>query len=179
MTYDPLVNPVFRCYQTAADPKASCHKLKVVVSELDEAVLDVIKKQAEVILNTTDLSDLRKIGGCTQRIADCGKQIKLLVEQRQKYYEQFVTGEIDRQTHQNLKADCSAQIDRLNNQLAMYRQLQHDSQANQKTAAHAKTVLSKTATPQEIVDLLIDKIHVFPNNHLEITWKVAGFAAGL
>ena len=75
MTYDPIANPVFRCYQTAADTFAPCHKLKVVVSELDEAVLDIIRKQAEVILATADLSDLRKTSGNVQHIADCEKRL--------------------------------------------------------------------------------------------------------
>jgi len=179
MSYDPISNPVFRCYQTAADPSAPCHKLKVVVAEMDEAVLDIIRKQAEVILNTADLTDLRKTSGNIQQIADCEKRLKALVEQRQHYYEQFITGEIDRQAHQSLKADCSAQIDMVNTQLANYRQSQFDSQANQRTANYAKTALNKTATEQEIVDMLIDKIHVFPNFHIEIAWRVSGFATGM
>ena len=55
MSYDSIANPVFRCYHTAADPSAPCHKLKVIVSELDAAVLDIIRKQAEVILNSMDI----------------------------------------------------------------------------------------------------------------------------
>ena len=177
MTYDPLSNPVFRCYQAAADPTAPCHKSKVEAEELDAAVLDIVREQAEVILNTTDFTDLRKTSGNVQQIAECEKRIKTLVEQRQSYYEQFITGEIDRSTHQSLKADCTAQIERLNSQLAAYRQSTHDSQTRQRTATFAKTVLSDTTTEQEIVDMLIEKIHVFPNYHIEITWKVSGFAA--
>ena len=157
---------------------APCHKLKVVASELDRAVLDIIKRQAEVILNTTDLSDLHKTSGNAQQIADYEKRIKALVEQRQSFYEQFITGEIDRQTHQSLKADCSEQIERLNKQLSVCKQSMYDNQASQKTASTAKSVLSDTITEQEIVDMLIDKIHVFPNDHIEITWLVSGFAAG-
>jgi len=177
--YDPISNPVFRCHQTLANPSAPCHKSKVVVAELDGAVLDIIRKQAEVIVNTSDISDLRNTSGNAQQIADCEKRLKALIEQRQGFYEQFITGEIDRQAHQALKTDCSAQIDRLNAQLANYKQSQYDSQTNQRTANYAKTALSKTATEQEIVDLLIEKIHVFPNFHLEITWKVSGFAVGI
>ena len=176
MTYDPVSNPVFRCYQTTADPTAPCHKLKVAVSELDEAALDIIRKQAEVILTSMDLSDFCKTSGNARLITDCEKRLKILIEQRQAYYEQFITGEIDRQTHQMLKTDCSAQIERLNSQLAMYRQPTYDTHAKQKTASYAKTALSQSTTEHEIVEMLIDKIHVFPNDHIEITWKVAGFS---
>jgi len=95
MSYDPVANPVFRCYQTAADPSAPCHKLKVVASELDEAVLDIIRKQCEIILNTSDLHSIRKKNGSTLTIADFESRMKTAVEQHQRYYEQFVTGEID------------------------------------------------------------------------------------
>jgi len=176
MWYDPLSSPLFRCYKTAADPSALCHKLKVEVSELDGLVLDIVRKQAEVIINTADLTDLRKTSGNVGQIADCEKRVKSLVKQRQQYYEQFITGEIDRSTHQSLKADCTAQIERLNSQLAAYRQSAYGSQASPRIATHAKTVLNKSTTEQEIVDMLIEKIHLFPNYHLEITWKVSGFA---
>ena len=131
LVYDAVSDPVFRCYQAAANPSAPCHKMKVVVRELDEAVIDIIMKQAEVILNTSEMPNIRKTTGSAQQIAECESQIKSLVELRQTYYEQFVTQEINRETHKTLRADCA------------------------------------------------DKIHVFPGNHLEIAWKVAGFAAGI
>jgi DNA invertase Pin-like site-specific DNA recombinase len=179
LVYDPIFNPVFRCYQTAADPSAPCNKMKVLVSELDEAVLDIVRKQAEVILNTTELTGLRKPSGNVKQIAEFERQLKSLVEQRQTHYEQFVNQEIDREAHQSLRADLAARIERLNTQLAAIRQSEYDSQAHQKTALHAKAVLGESMTQKEIVDLLIDKIHVFPDDRLEITWKVAGFAVGM
>jgi len=179
MSYDPVTFPVFRCYQTASDPSAPCHKMKVVVGELDEVVLNIIRKQAEVILNTDDLQNLHKADNNAQQIAECDSRIKNLVMQRQKYYEQFVTGEIDRKTHQSLKTDCSTQVERLNSHLAALRQSEHDSRDKMKTAAHAKAVLSESIAEKQIVDMLIESIHVFPDDRLEIKWKVARFAAGL
>jgi len=37
----------------------------------------------------------------------------------------------------------------------------------------------KTATPSDIVNALIEKVFVFPNNHIEIRWKFANFAEAL
>ncbi|MCL1846069.1 MAG: recombinase family protein [Defluviitaleaceae bacterium] len=176
MWYDPIANPVFRCYQTAANPSAMCYKLKVVSAELDEAVMAVIRKQAEVILATDDLTGLRKSDGSAQQIVDYENQMKSLVEQRKLHYEQFITREIDRQTYLSIKADCTARIERLNNQLAAHRQSAQESQSRQRTEAIAKTVLSDTAVEREIVNILIEKIHVFPNSHIEITWKASDFA---
>jgi hypothetical protein len=43
-------------------------------------------------------------------------------------------------------------------------------------AALAKNTLSETATPRDIVNALIDKVLVFPGNHIEIYWKFSNFA---
>ena len=175
--YDAQTDPIYRCHKTAADPGAGCHKMKVNARELDEAVLAIVMKQAEVVLNSTGLAELKIKGADAQIAADFEKQIRECVEQRQQYYEQFVLREIDRDTHQSLKAGCAARIDRLKNQLAVARQTERDKQTAQKTAAIAKHVMSEAATPKEIVDTLIEKVLVFPGNKIEIQWKIADFAA--
>ena len=150
--------------------------MKVNAQELDEAVLAVIQKQAEVVLMSADLSGLKQKGQDAHYIADCEKQIRECVEQRQRYYEQFVLREIDRETHKKLKAECAAQIDRFNNHLAILRQSERDKQAAQKATAVAKRVLDKAATPKEIVDTVVGKVLVFPGNNIEIQWKISDFA---
>jgi hypothetical protein len=122
MSYDPIANPVFRCYQTAANPAATCYKLKVVVAELDEAVMTIIRKQAEVILGDDNLIGLRKSDVTAQQISDYEIQMNSLMEQRKLHYEQFITREIDRQTYLSVKSDCTEQIERLNERLSLYRQ---------------------------------------------------------
>ena len=46
-----------------------------------------------------------------------------------------------------------------------------------KTADHARAVLGESTTPRELVDALVEKVHVFPDNNIEIAWKVVGFSA--
>jgi hypothetical protein len=176
MSYDPLNNPVYHCYHTRANPKADCHKMTVGAAELDEAVLTIIRKQAEAVLNTADLSQLRHKGGNNRHTADIEKQIRECVEQRQRDYERFTLRKVDRETYQKMKDDCSARIAALNNRLAILKQADRDKQSAQKSCALAREVLSESATPREIVKALIEKILVFPNNKIEILWKIADFA---
>jgi hypothetical protein len=175
LCYDALNAPVFRCYHTTANPNADCHKMKVSVRELDDVVLEIIKKQAEIVLNSGNLSKLRHKDTDTQRIADCDKQIRACVEERQRHYEQFITREIDHEMYQSLKTDCAAQMDKLNDQLAVLKQAERDKQVNKKSVALAKEVLKASATPREIVDALIETIRVFPGNRIEIRWKISDF----
>jgi DNA invertase Pin-like site-specific DNA recombinase len=179
MIYGNTTNePMYRCMSTHADPAADCHKMKVATAEVEDTLMSIIKIQAGLILESGDIFRQRKNSGGIQQIAECEKQINALNEQRQGIYEQFVTGDVDRESYRNVKAGYTAQIDRLKNLIAALKQSELDSQARAKTADHAKSALSDTVTPREIVDALIEKVHVFPNDHLEITWKVSGFAAG-
>ena len=166
---------VYRCNHMLSVYDAGCHKMKVNAAELDDAILAIIKKQAEVVLKTTDLSGIRKVSAGARRVDECEKQIYRLVEQIQTCYERFIGQEIDREAYLSLKADCTAQIDRLNNQLAILRQAERDKDAGKKAAAMAKEVLSESASPKDIVNTLVDKIFVSPDDSLEIRWKFASF----
>jgi hypothetical protein len=73
------------------------------------------------------------------------------------------------------KADCNAQFEKVNAQLVLHRVAEQSQQSKQKIAKLTKTALDDTASPKDIVDMLIDKILVFPNDNLEIVWKIKEF----
>lgn len=123
--------PMYRCMKTHADPSADCHKLKVSTAEVEDAVMAIIKKQAEVVLNCADLSGFRKatmknnqLDGSVVQLnsVDIEKQIGLLSKQRQECYERFINLEIDRETFHSLKDDYTKQIDRLTQQHVVFHQ---------------------------------------------------------
>jgi ParB family chromosome partitioning protein len=176
---NPATQRVYRCMKTHADKTAACHKMKVASSEIDNVVMTIIRKQAEVVLGSGDLTGFRKTGAGARSMGDCEKRINQLAEQRQHCYEQFLNGEIERDAFQSLKADYTAQIDRLNNQFSLLKQAERDKEADKKALSAAKGALSEKATPRDVVDALVDKVLVFPGNHVEIHWKFANFAAGL
>ncbi|MCL2853591.1 MAG: recombinase family protein [Defluviitaleaceae bacterium] len=176
LAYDPIADPVFRCHRSAADLSAECHKMKVSARELDESVLAIIRKQAEVVLASNDLSGFHKKTADVQKMEDHEAQIRHLVQQRQMSYEQFINGEIDKDTFDSLKAGYAKQIDILNNQRAIMKQAERDRGAHEKAAKIAKNALSEKATPKDIVNAMIDKILVYPGNHIEIHWKFENFA---
>lgn len=167
------------CPHSRTNATTDCRKINVYAHELEEAVMTIIKKKAELVLESGDLSGLRKIDKGEKRVADCENQIRQCVEQRQNLYEQFIQGEIDRDDFNKLKDDCAAQIDKLNNRLSLYKQSERDKQANKKAVALASEALSETANPQDIVNAFVEKVMVFPNNHLEIHWKFVNFTAGI
>jgi DNA invertase Pin-like site-specific DNA recombinase len=169
-------NRRFCCKVTLADPAADCYKLKVSAAELEDAVMTVIKKQAEVILASDDLSALQKHADNSSKLSEYEKELLSLGEHRQRVYEAYITGGIDRKTYSGTRANITAQIDSLRGLVSSLKQFEHDGSAKKKTIGQAKEVLGGSLSHQEIVDTLIEKIHVFPENHLEITWKLSGFA---
>jgi hypothetical protein len=176
MSYDKLLEPVYRCTHTYVEKDAECHKLKVAAAKLDETILTIIRKQAEVILGSDNLSELRKVGASGKRIADFEKEVAKCVEERQSAYERFVSRELDRESYLALKAKCSERIEQLNNQIAVIKQAERDRQSGEKTAALAKEIIGDKFTPRELVETLIDRVLVFPENKIEIQWKIADFA---
>jgi len=172
---DTTASPQYLCMHTYADPMAACHKMKISASELDEVVLTAIRKQAEIVLNSKDLSECVKVSAGDKTIADIEKIIRDCIEQRQQIYEQFILCEIDKPTYQSQKDLCSERLEKLNKQIARLRQAERSKQAGQKNFDIAKQVLEGAATPREIVETLIDKVHVFPEKRIEIKWKIADF----
>ena len=177
LAYDgSTANTTYRCYHTLAEQSAECHKLKVQAVELDEVVLTIIRKQAEVVLNSGDLTKLRIVGADGKRISDYKKEVQECIERRQHDYERFVLREIERDAYNDIKKDCSERLERLNNQIAILRQAERDKQSGIKAAEIAKHALNEAATPREIVESLVDKVFVFPGKKVEIRWKIADFA---
>jgi hypothetical protein len=175
MNYGASVNPAFRCVYTRADRSAECHKMKFSVRDVDEAVICTIKKQTEIILNSGDISGLRNMSTGEQQITECESQIRQWVIQRQNHYERFVMKKIDRDEYLALKNDCANKIDSLNIRLALLEKSETEKNESLKMTALAKDVLGVSASSKEVIDTLIEKVFVFPDNRLEIQWKFTDF----
>jgi len=168
-------NFVYSCRYTMPNSAASCHRMKISTVELDAIVLCTIKKQAESILNLENLSDLRRAEPNVQHLAECEYQVKQLIGQRQALYEKFIMREIDKEAYEAQRTDYNAQLDRLNARISLHKLAEQKKEAGQKINALAKTALDETTSRQELVNMLVDKVYVLPNNHVEIKWKVSGF----
>ncbi|MDR0223267.1 MAG: recombinase family protein [Oscillospiraceae bacterium] len=145
LKYDNGVGyPLFRCYSTVSDPGADCHRFKTVAKEIDDAVLAVIQKQAEVILTALDLNELSAKGDIKQELAEYEKRIENCNEQRQKLYERFILREITRDEYLALKNECSAEIDRLNKQVAAVKAEARAKEADKSLLKLAKQTVSDT-----------------------------------
>jgi hypothetical protein len=159
------------------DPNAACYKPKIHPASLNETILTLIRKQAEVILNTSSLNELGKVGNYKKRVIVFEKEVNKCIEEQQRIYEQFILHAIERDEFFFLKSDCSERIKTLNTQISAITQNERDRQSGEKTAELARTLLDGELTPRELVQTLIEKVLVFPENQIEIHWKIAVFTA--
>jgi len=176
---NPATECIFRCMKTYADRSAACHKLKVSCAELDKTIMAIIKIQAEVVLGCSDFADFRNVGEDERQVTIIQNHINQLSARRQMCYERFIGNELDRDEFHAAKAELSASIDALASQLAIIKQAQKSRAVNKKAASFAREVANETATPRDIVNALVEKVLVFPDNQVKILWKFADFAVGV
>jgi hypothetical protein len=174
MYYDASGRPSYKCKNTEGDPNADCHKMRYLASELEGAVLAVIRKQAEVMLGTSDLGGLVLTGGGSieagieERLAETSKRL-------QKHYESYILREIDRDEFVRLKKPCSEEIERLGKQAAALKSESRSMATLQCNRGIAERAVSDTISHKELISALIEKVLVFPGNRIEIVWKIADF----
>lgn len=177
LSYDDRVKTaVFRCHHTQADASAPCHKMKVSGHELDAAVLSIIEKQLQVVLGR-DISKVRKTSGREQQAADCENQIQECIAEQQQVYERFVEQEIDRETYMALKGMGGTRLEKLRQQLSIMKAEEQAERSGQRVVSITRKLVETPASPRELVETLIKKIYVSPDNRVEVEWHIADFAA--
>ena len=104
------------------------------------------------------------------------KQIDALEDSKQSLFEQYVMGEIDVETYKSEKAACDAAILKAKNAyaaIAAQANKKQEEQARQSSRTEiAKAITDAESLTPELVNLLIEKIYVFPDKRIEIACKV-------
>jgi DNA invertase Pin-like site-specific DNA recombinase len=177
LAYDKLTDPIYRCYHTAADPNAECHKLRVSARLLDELVLSAIRRKAQIVLDCADLSKLRRKNADEQKIADCEAAIRQNAGERQTQYERLVLGDISRDEYLKLKEEFNARQSRLELQLSAMKSEREAGKIAPRSIAVAKSATGETANGRELVEALIKSVMVHPDKRIDINWKIADFMA--
>jgi hypothetical protein len=149
--------------------------LRISANELSDMLIEIITKQAQVVLNIDQLRDVGKIDARLVRQAGHDKQIAALNDSKRRLYERLTLGELDIEAYKTEKAPLDAELARLGQvNAALVSELAEQAKdaTRQKLAAQAS---AENGLTRALVDLLIDKVLVFPDNRLEIKWKVKDF----
>lgn len=171
----------FVCRHTLADEKAPCHGLKIEETELESVVYTVLKKQAQIILGAPD-GDADGLEALSAKQAGYRQQISGIQEQKRVLFEQIVLHKLSEQEYRMKKGVLDAELARLQEvHAALSTQLSQrraDEQTKNANRLLAEKVVDIGKLNTELVDMLIDRVYVYPRQNIEIVWKVGGFGSG-
>lgn len=167
------------CWYTRHDKTEPCYKQTIYEEDLHKVLFDIISKQAEILLNIDSVADLDKIKLQTAQTIEIKKRIEQCQKAMQNLYEQLLTKEITLDEYKSLKENHDADIRKFQKQYeSSYQSVEQakiDSQAKSQLIQIARDVKKENTLTQALSDTLIDKVLVYPDNRIEVVWKIQDF----
>lgn len=169
----------FRCRHTLGVEDFPCNGLEVREADILSTLLTIIKKQAEVVLGTSNIFDFESLNVKTANKDKFGEDIDRLNTKKRSLYSQYFDKEISLDEYNRLKAEIdkelfplSSSFSKLKEQTDNLKRSHQETENRQKIAAE---VSSADTVTHEIVSQLVEKILVYPNNQIEIIFKTNDF----
>ena len=172
-------NHYFQCRHSKVNEAAPCHSLTISEAELEGMLYEILSKQARVILNVADLSNAGMLDVQLAEQAEYDKQINRCLDQKRALYEQFILKQIAMEDYKSEKAAVDSELDRLreihSNLKVQTSQMEMDKKAKSARTELAREVVGAGGLTAGLADTLIDRVYVYPNNQVEIIWKMKDF----
>ncbi len=175
MTRSVNKNAYYYCSHSMSIPGLSCHGLRMPVDDLESAVFDTLRAQMEAMAGELE-SVPDAVSALTSQRDNCAAQADALMDGKRELYERLLLGEIDQDAYKQEKAELDARLTQLENSLALMKvQLKREQEQAALTAARHTARDALTAADHltdSLDDLLIEKVLLFPDKHLEIHYKI-------
>ena len=167
--------PFYMCRHSTADMNSRCRDVRADAAGLEEAVLLTLKKQLEILLPVHEDGTIH-LEATAAKCSEYEKQLEALKDQKQALFERYLLGQIELDTYKSEKAVYDAEILKVKNAYAAVTaqaKLKREEQARQSSRQEiAHSIEEADALTSELTDLLIEKVYVFPDNRIEIVYKV-------
>ena len=172
-------NATFFCRYTLVNEAADCHGLTVTEAELEGMLYEILSKQAQVILNVVNLADVGRLDVQLARQAEYDKRIEGCLDQKRVLYEQLILKQITMEDYKSQKAAVDSELDRLreihSNLKVQTSQMEMDEKTKSARTELAREVIGAGGLTAGLADTLIDRVYIYPNNQVEIVWKMKDF----
>lgn len=136
----------------------------------------MLRKQFQVAFGIDSLADLRKVDTVAIRQADFDRQIFELQEEKRKLYEALVSGRIPLPEYKDQKEQISEKLLEVQNTKAVVMarlEAEQEERQHQRQQMDISRMLTESdGLTSELVDLLIDKIYVYPDKRVDIAFKI-------
>ena len=149
-----------------------CNGAKHLVSEVEQAIFETLKAQLSPVCPGGALDTATVI----DRASDYEQQISEMQEQKMRLYERYVLGELDLSIYKQEKAAIDELILRTNNTYAAVVEQAKRAQAQRKEQVERRQIVRELSVAegltQSLVDLLLDRVYVYPDKRIEINYKI-------
>ena len=173
----PQSQKYYVCRHSQGDPNSRCFSLLIPVADLEQAVFQALKKQMESILPDKSEKSIPS-GVYVAEQSEYERQIESLNDDKQLLFERYCMGEIDMEKYKSEKASLDAEILRIQNVWAAVtaqakRQQEEQIQRDRQNQIWSAVAEAEGLTP-ELVDMMIEKVVVFPDKRIDIEYKTKG-----
>lgn len=163
-------------YHTKPHP---CFDTEITEEILHNMLFQIISKQAQLILNIDDVSNLDKLQLQTEHTIEMQNRIEELKSKKQRLYEQLLMREIELPEYQSEKEKYNEMLKAIqplyDKSLKATERMKIDAKTRAETVQLAKDIAKENTLTQTLSDMLIDKVLIYPDKRLEVSWKVQDF----
>lgn len=153
--------------------------MRILETELEGLIYEILLKQAGIILNIDSLS---VAGGLDVQLAEQTEyqsRIRRCQTEKRLLYERFLLKEIDKDSYLEQKSVCDKELNHLKQAhsalSAEISQKQMDNDTKSQLKSIASDITETEGLTETLVNVLIERISVFPENQIKIEWKIKDF----
>ena len=172
-------SPWFRCWHSDVDDTAPCHGLKILECDLESAVYEILSNQARIILNLDDLASADALDIQRAKQSEYHSRIEDCIDKKQALYEQLSLKKITANEYKVRKAEIDRELEHLKQihsaVTAQIEQVQMDEKTRQAQKELAREVVKSGKITDDLANTLIERVYVYPDNEIEIVWKMKDF----
>ncbi len=164
----------YKCKYTLNVEGYSCKGLKILESQLENIVLTIIKKQAELIL-AIECNETLVLDMSSASINECKEKIIDIEKKKMNFYEMFIRQEISIEEYKEKTFDIDKRLIEFNSILKSILVKKELDNSKSNLVTLCENALSKNELTRGLVEELIENIFVYPDEKIEILWKVKEF----
>ena len=165
--------PYYHCRYSDADATLRCHGMRIGIDELEQLIFDVLKKQLEAI--GADNSKTIAVSTASGQY-ESEQQIAALLDEKMRLYEQYLSGEINTEQYMAAKAELDVLLTNAKNAHAAVAAQAKEAQENHDEQVQRQSIIQELSAAEGLnrglVEMLIDKIYVYPDKRIEIVYNV-------
>ncbi len=172
-----IKNAYYYCNYTKNIEDFECNNSQYLEVEMETMIYNILKKQAEIILNAENIDSQKS--DVTIDSNEALLKIQQLKNDKKILYERFVDNEISIDIYKDLKRSLDRNLIELEN-LSSTLEVENKVLLKNKATAKmnvdfANLITKENLLTQKLIDLLIDKIFIYPDKRIEINFLVEDF----